>query len=321
MNLAIDYYPFLKFYHSGQKVFLNRLKNSLLKQNLCNVKSPFLPFFDIALYSVYQKNFFHKNCIIRVDGIYFDNQNTAGDSKKLNDQIFESIIKSKGVIYISNFSKQMVHKFYGKLNLPEITIHNKVPLNLFKSYGDNYRKELGIDKNDRVLITSAHWRRHKRLEETIKLLKILNEQSNYNYKLIILGGAKKNFTDENIFHIGEVNPNLLSKWYRSADIHAPRLDEPCGNTQIEAMASGLPVICCNNGGIGETVVSANAGIVVDCDQNFEMDYIDYYNPPEPNYVKLIDAINIIFNNLSKYKNEINYDYLDIDLELDYIISL
>ena len=78
------------------------------------------------------------------------------------------------------------------------------------------------------------------------------------------------------------------------------------------MASGLPVICCNNGGIGETVVSANAGIVVDSDQNFEMDYIDYYNPPEPNYIKLIDAINKIFNNLSKYKNEINYDYLDID---------
>lgn len=314
MNLAIDYYPFLKFYHSGPKVFLNRLKDSILKQNLCNIKSPFLPFFDIALYSVYQKNYFNKNYVMRVDGIYFDNKDTTGNSKLYNNQIFESIINSKGVIYISDFSKQMVHKFYGKLNLPEIIIHNKVPLNLFSPNGQNYRQELGIDKNDRVLITSAHWRRHKRLKETIELLKFLNNQNNHNYKLIVLGGVKKTSYNDNIFYIGEVNPDLLSKWYRSADIYVHLAwIEPCGNTQIEAMASGLPVICCNNGGIGETVKKANAGIVVDCDDNFEMDYIDYYNPPEPNYLKLVDAVNKIFDNLSKFKNEINYEYLNIDI--------
>ena len=44
MNLAIDYYPFLNFYHAGPKVFLNRLKNSIKKQNLCNLRTPYAPF-------------------------------------------------------------------------------------------------------------------------------------------------------------------------------------------------------------------------------------------------------------------------------------
>ena len=314
MNLAIDYYPFLNFYHAGPKVFLNRLKNSIKKQNLCNVRSPYMPFFDIALFSVYEKNFFEKRFILRVDGIYFDKNNTAGDTNNLNNKIFNSISKANGVIYISKFSKDMVNKFYGKIDIPEKIIHNKVPLNYFKPNGDNYRKDLNIKNNERVLITSAHWRRHKRLEETIYFLNYLNSYSPIKYKLIILGGNKKRFNDENIISIGEVKPNLLSKWYRTADIYLHLAwIEPCGNTQIEAMASGIPVVCCNNGGIGETVIKAKGGIVVETDDQFEMNLIDYYNPPKPNYQNLKNAVEKIYDDYQDYKNKIDYDYLNIDL--------
>ena len=92
-----------------------------------------------------------------------------------------------------------------------------------------------------------------------------------------MGGEKKNFNNQNIISIGEVSPNSLSKWYRTADIYLHLAwIEPCGNTQIEAMASGVPVICCNNGGIGETVNEASGGIVVDADMPFQMELIDYY---------------------------------------------
>mgnify|MGYP001471292695 CR=1 FL=1 len=115
MKLAIDYYPLLKFYHAGPKVFLNRLKDSIIKQNLCDVKSPFLPLFDVAIYSVYEKNYFNKKYLLRVDGIYFDNQNTVGNTMELNQKIFDSINKSIGIIYISNFSKMMVHELKKKV--------------------------------------------------------------------------------------------------------------------------------------------------------------------------------------------------------------
>ena len=273
-----------------------------------------MPFFDIALFSVYEKNFFEKRFILRVDGIYFDKNNTAGDTNNLNNKIFNSISKANGVIYISKFSKDMVNKFYGKIDIPEKIIHNKVPLNYFKPNGDNYRKDLNIKNNERVLITSAHWRRHKRLEETIYFLNYLNSYSPIKYKLIILGGNKKRFNDENIISIGEVKPNLLSKWYRTADIYLHLAwIEPCGNTQIEAMASGIPVVCCNNGGIGETVIKAKGGIVVETDDQFEMNLIDYYNPPKPNYQNLKNAVEKIYDDYQDYKNKIDYDYLNIDL--------
>ena len=150
MNLAIDYYPFLNLYHAGPKVFLNRLKNSIEKQNLCNVRTPYLPFFDIALFSVYEKNLYNKKFILRVDGIYFDKKNTVGDTANLNDKIFKSISNASGVIYISQFSKDMVNKFYGNLNIPEKIIHNKVPLNIFKPKGDNYRNDLNIKNNKKI---------------------------------------------------------------------------------------------------------------------------------------------------------------------------
>ena len=313
MKLALDYYPFLKFYHSGPKVFLNRLSNSMYKNKLCKITTPFLPFFDIGLYSVYEKNFFKKKYVLRVDGIYFDKNNTFGNTKNLNKKIFNSIDNSSGVIFISEFSKQMVESFHGKINKPNTIIHNSVPLNLFKNKGHNFRNKLGLNNSHRILITSAHWRRHKRLEETIKLIDILNKDKEL-YKLIVLGDKKRSIdNNSNIFYVGEIKPDELSPWYRTADvyIHLAWL-EPCGNTQIEAMASGLPVICCNNGGIGETVKKANGGIVVNCDELFLPKLVDYYNPPEPNYIELKNAVEEIFENLPKYRRSIDYNYLNVD---------
>ena len=317
MKLAIDYYPFLNFYHSGPKVFLNRLTNSIKKNKLCEVRSPFLPFFDIALYSVYKKNLFNKKYVLRVDGIYFDSENTFGNTNILNKKIFKSIDDSSGLIFISEFSKNMVEAFHNKINKPYTVIHNKVPLNLFSPHGHNYKNKLGIKDSDKVLITSAHWRRHKRLDETIELINLLNKNDDH-YKLIVLGGKNnKSNINPNIFFIGEVPPNQLSPWYRTADIYVHLAwIEPCGNTQIEAMASGLPVICCNNGGIGETVKNANGGIVCECDPIFSPELINYYNPPKPNFNLLIEAINEIYKNYNKYKKLINYDYLNIDLAAD-----
>ena len=314
MKLAVDYYPFLNFYHSGPKVFLNRLTNSIKKNQLCDIRSPFLPFFDIGLYSVYKKNLYNKKYVLRVDGIYFDIKNTFGNTNYLNKKIFDSIEGSSGVIFISEFSKVMVESFHGVVKKPNTIIHNKVPLNLFRPNGHNFRNKLGLQDNDKVLITSAHWRRHKRLNETIELINLLN-QNNDQYKLIVLGGNKlKDNSNPNIFFVGEVAPNQLSPWYRTADIYIHLAwIEPCGNTQIEAMASGIPVICCNNGGIGETVRKANGGIVTECDSIFYPKLIDYYNPPKPNFNKLIEAIKEIYDNYDKYKKLINYEYLNIDL--------
>ena len=70
-------------------------------------------------------------------------------------------------------------------------IFNAVSFEDFKFEGENYRNKLGISNNDRVIITSASWRRIKRLEETIELLNLLNSENN-KYKLIVIGKLHKN---------------------------------------------------------------------------------------------------------------------------------
>ena len=312
MKLAVDYYPFLKYYHGGPKVFLKRLVDSIHKQKITSVYSPFFPFYEVALFSVYNKSIYNKKYVLRVDGIYFDILNTYGNTDFLNKKIFDSIDKAEGIVFISEFSKKIVERFHGKIDKPNIVIHNKVPLNIFTSSGNNYRSKLNFKKTDKVLITSAHWRRHKRLEETIELLNHLNKNNN-EFKLIVLGGEKKNLSNKNIIFAGEISPEKLGDWYRTADlyIHLAWI-EPCGNTQIEAMACGLPVICCNNGGIGETVNLSSGGIIVDADLDYQFNKLDYYKPPKPNYKNLVEAVNTIFSNYDVYKDNINYNYLNID---------
>ena len=148
---------------------------------------------------------------------------------------------------------------------------------------------------------------------------MLNSQRE-KYKLIVLGDNYENINNQNIIFAGEQKPQDLPNWYRTGDVYLHLAwIEPCGNTQTEAMACGLPTICCNNGGIGETVNAANGGIVVDADNLYNFDFIDYYNPPEPNYINLIKAVKKVFSNLDYYKNKINFEYLDINIDaIEYI---
>jgi len=314
MKLAIEWVPFLQYSHKGPKVFLSRLADSIRRQKLCRVRSPFTPYYDIALFAYSNKSLFQRPYVIRVDGIFFDVNNTVGNSDALNRTIFQGIENASGVVFVSEFSRNIVEKFYKKPSVPTTIIHNKVPIDLFTPGGENMRSRIGIPRNTRVLVTSAHWRRHKRLEETIKLLSQLNARSKHSYRLLVLG-AKPNHirTAEGVIFCGEIKPKDLPRWYRTGDIYVHLAwIEPCGNTQIEAMACGLPVICTNNGGIGETVYGANGGIVSVSDREYRYELLDYYSPPEPDYSSLICDIETIFSKYKDYRDNINRNYLDID---------
>ncbi len=298
--------------HDGPKIFLKRLKESIKQRKLAQVTNIFHPFYDIGIFSVLDKNYFNKRYILRVDGIYIDSFNYVGNSKKLNSIIFNKITNAQGVVFISEFSKKIVEKFYGNKLPPNTIIHNKVPTSEFRNYGDNARSKLGIKSTDLVLITAAKWRRHKRLKETIKFLKILNK-NNKKYKLIVLGENIEKEKIEDVFFAGKVDLNDLPYWYRAADVYVHLCwIEACGNTQIEALACGIPVLCCNNGGIGETVKLSRGGIVSLADKNYNYNEVDLYNPPEPDYGILSSDLDKIINNHDFYKKNINYKYLDIN---------
>ena len=283
IRLGIKSYPFLNFYHNGPKVFMSRLTKAFKKNNHFKIRSVFFPNYDVGLYTVTKGDNHDKPYFLRLDGLYIDKKNTILNSVSENQKTFKSIENAKGLIFQSKYCKQIADKLYPEHNMKKSTIiNNGVPLDTFNPYGKNYRSKFNFKKSDRVLITSAHWRRHKRLEETIKLLDILNKNKNKNYKLIVLGYTKlsKYFkNNKNIIFAGEIKPKNLPTWYRSAHIYIHLAwIEPAGNTQNEAMGCGLPVVCCNNGGLKDTVIKANGGIISESDNEYKFDYIDYYNP-------------------------------------------
>ena len=113
--------------------------------------------------------------------------------------------------------------------------------------------------------------------------------------------------------IGHVRSTQLGDWYRTGDIFLQLAwIEPSGNTQLEAMACGLPTVCMNNGGISESVIRCNGGVVCDADEPNNLKLIDYYNPPAPDYGKILKSVEEILDNKRKFTDQIDRQYLGME---------
>lgn len=310
MKIAIEKYPFILNEKIGPYIFLERLALEFKKQRI-NLTNKFNPLYDFCIFANTNKSLFNKPYFLRIGGIFFDNKNTLTDTFQANKLIFDSIDNSIGTIFISDFTKNLVKKFHKNFNTKNIVINNSVPLNIFSPDGKNLRDKLNINSQDFVIIVSAAWRRHKRLDEILELFFKLKTKIK-NLKLIILGKYNMNKKDPDIILAGTISHDMLPQWYRTANIylHLSWIDQN-PNTLVEAIACGLPSLCTNNGGTCELIEKTNSGIVSYVDEDYNYQLVDYYNPPKPNYDILIKDFMEIYNNYKEYKNNINTAPIDL----------
>ncbi len=297
----------------GPKIFLSRLKREIEQQALAKTSSFLLPFFDVGIFTSIARSYYGKPYILRLDGIYFDKKETRGSNIKKNKPIFESIDKAAGVIYQSEFNKKLIEIFKGNQKEPFCIIPNGVDTTEFSPDGNDHRERLGIKKNERVLITSASWRPHKRLDDVLEIFTKLDKYGDIPYHLIILGNPEKKLPDNSRIHCpGFLSPDNLQEWYRTGDVFVflSWIDH-CPNTVIEAIACGLPVVCTNQGGTREIIQRTSGGIVAEADEDFLFKEVDLYNPPKPDHEKIIAAILNVFENYDKFRNSIRYDEINI----------
>ena len=259
MKIAIEKYPFIFNEKIGPYIFLERISKQFKNKGI-NLTNKFDPFYDFAIFANTNKSIYKKPYFLRIGGIFFDKKNTAINTFEANKKIFESIDNSIGTIFISEFTKNLVKKFHKNLKVPNVVINNSVPLNLFSPKGDNLRDKLKLKSSDFVIITSAAWRRHKRLNEIIKLFYKLKTEIN-NLKLIILGEYDLKKNDPDIILAGNIKHFKLPEWYRTANayVHLSWIDQN-PNTLVEAIACGLPSLCTNNGGTHELIKKTNSQI-------------------------------------------------------------
>jgi len=209
---------------------------------------------------------------------------------------------SDGIVFQSNFSKRM-HEFF--LNYDN-KITSEVILNgidLTKFYPD----EKPISKNfPNVIISASTYRPQKRLSDSIDLINQLS--SKYpKIKLHILGNIN-NFVEQEIKYknleycvfYGRIKANKLPDIYRKADFQLSlSLFDACPNVVVEGLASGLPVVTCQESGAFELIDYENSWSV---NEGLDLQYIEYHRPNkvpkiiiskyEEKILNLIEELNI-----------------------------
>lgn len=307
----------------GPSTFMRRLRESIERQGLARTSTFIDPRTHINLYANTVRNPYRRPYVFRVDGAYFDSAETSGSNEILNRPIYEGIAGARGVIIQSLFDLELVRAF-GCMNSPYEIINNGTNLSLFRPEGLNMKSALGIVPNELVIMASAKWRAHKRLDDTVAVFAKFAHRYPQPCRLLILGdtSAVRIPVDQwrceipessTITFAGHVQPDELPAWYRTGDVflYLSWLDH-CPNSVVEAIACGLPVVCCNQGGTRELIEMSRGGVVAEADARFAFNLVDLYHPPAPAHGVILDALEDVVSRLGDYQARIDRSVLDID---------
>lgn len=181
-----------------------------------------------------------------------------------------------------------------------LTVYNGIDLRAFSITKETRikREMLGLSKNDFILIFSGRITPEKGISELLDAIISLNKS--INIKLIIIGSAfygsnnqddyyikllkqKAQVLKEQIIFTGYVPYNQIPDYHRIADVAiVPSIwEEPFGNTVVEAMASGLPLITTRSGGIPE--ICDGVATIIERENivdNLASSILDLYYHPE-----------------------------------------
>jgi len=128
---------------------------------------------------------------------------------------------------------------------------------------------LGLENgtDDFVLCFGAEYVDNKRkgLKELAAALNILKSQGLKITCLVFGNGNFESFDEFKMIKFGQVNVlNYLNIIYNAADLFIiPSLEEAFGQTCLEAMSCGVPVVGFNTGGIPDMIIDHETGLLAE----------------------------------------------------------
>ncbi len=147
-----------------------------------------------------------------------------------------------------------------------VLIPNGVDTSLFieEAYDEQLAKKLGILKEHKVIITTSRLSYKNNIEGLIDAMKHLGDE----YRLLIVGdgelaGALKGIAkeDKRIIFTGNIDYKNLPSYLSLADVFVRASHtESFGNSFIEAMACGVPIIGTRVGGIPDFLTDGRTGL-------------------------------------------------------------
>jgi glycosyltransferase involved in cell wall biosynthesis len=225
---------------------------------------------DVALCFIesHRENLKEYPLIQRLDGIYF---NTRQNYKKQNENIKRTYDAASGVIFQSEFNKQLSFRHFGKRDNCAV-IHNGADLEMI----ENSKPISGglLDSHDKLWCCASSWRPHKRLEENIRYFL---EHSGEKDLMIVAGDKRDVERHPRVKYAGNLSSEQLIALYKASSyfVHLAWLDH-CPNVVVDARASGCKIICSSSGGTKE-IAGSDAIVIEEEEWNFEP--VELYNPP------------------------------------------
>lgn len=209
----------------------------------------------------------------------------------LNENIYkaeETYNKCIKILVNSNYIKNRVltlrnaenKNIFIQKNCTDISLFNR---NLYTEEVGSLKKKFKINKNETIILFSGRTIPEKGIKELIMAVKALPE--NMKYKLLIVGskGFGKETKNKYEKHLQEISKDIEKNiiftgyipFYELPKIHAisdiavvPSVwEEPAGRVVTEAMASGLPVIVSDSGGIAD-YINDEGVVTAKRDKNF-----------------------------------------------------
>ena len=195
----------------------------------------------------------------------------------------------KKFIAISQMVKNNILKHYHCAPENITVVYNGVDLKRFNpenknQHRENIRKELGIPEDCILILFVGSGFERKGLKHLLEATQFLGSD---NWRLLIMGKGKwrqyLQFAPEKlrsrIIHKEPVPE--IEKYYAAADIFVlPSIYEPFGNANLEALATGLPVITTRHCGAADIIQHKLNGLIVE-------------NPESPK--EIADNISLLFD--------------------------
>lgn len=129
------------------------------------------------------------------------------------------------------------------------------------------RKQLGLE-NHIILLYVGRIAVEKDLDVLFDAYRSLQNSSSKKVALVLAGDGpmldkyKKEYENRNVYFLGYVKGEALASLYASSDVFVfPSSTETLGNVVLEAMASGLPIVAVDSGGVRDNIIPGVNGFL------------------------------------------------------------
>ncbi|MFA5359218.1 MAG: glycosyltransferase family 4 protein [Patescibacteria group bacterium] len=167
--------------------------------------------------------------------------------------------------YLAKWAREM------KATCPVEVVPNGVnKISDFRFQISDLRKQLGVIEDDKIILTTSRLVKKNGIMDLIEAVALLNTRYKIQNTLVICGDgeereklevrSKKLGIEKKVKFMGFVPPAELPKFYAAADVFCrPSLSEGLGNSFLEAMAYGVPVVATPSGGIPDFLKDNETG--------------------------------------------------------------